>query len=103
MCGWGEVADNCLIDESMLREQAVGGVFCKQLYVKHSFRPPDHSSVFQAEVSAIQVLGDVLLRRLAYYRSIHSNSRAAILDLRSLIVRSKLSNKCLSPLLITAR
>ena len=50
----------------------VGGVFCKQLFVKLSFRLKEHCSIFQAEMLAI----DAVLRRIAPFReaSVHSTT-----------------------------
>jgi len=45
---------NIYTDGSKLNSQTGGGVFTPELDIKVSFRLPDHCSVFQAEVMAIQ-------------------------------------------------
>jgi len=49
-----ENAVNIYTDGSKLNSQTGGGVFSTELDIKVSFRLPDHCSVFQAEVMAIQ-------------------------------------------------
>ncbi|XP_070075503.1 uncharacterized protein [Drosophila takahashii] len=49
-----ENAVNIYTDGSKLNLQTGGGVFSPELDIKVSFRLPDHCSVFQAEVMAIQ-------------------------------------------------
>lgn len=72
-----------------------GGVF-KKLSLKLKLRLPDNC--FQPEVAVIKIVVDLLLRSTASLRkmSIHSDSRAAIIALRSLTVRSKLVKEHLS-------
>lgn len=57
-----------------------------------------HCSVFQAEVAAIKVAANILLRSAASFRgvSIHFDSRAAMLRLSSLTVCSRSVKECLS-------
>ena len=66
--------------------------------VNLSVRLHYHCSVFQAEVAAIEVAVDLLLRSGAFFRevNIHYYSRAGILALSSPTVRSKLVKECLS-------
>ncbi|XP_022217480.1 uncharacterized protein LOC111070830 [Drosophila obscura] len=40
-------------DGSKLDNKVGGGIYSEQLNIRHSFRLPDHSSVFQAEFIAI--------------------------------------------------
>lgn len=56
------------------------GVLCRLPSINYSFRLPEHSSVFQAKVTAIKVAVDQLLLNAASFRvmTIHSDSRAAI-------------------------
>ena len=93
-----------LTDMSKLGGKGGVGIFCKELYVNLSFRLTEHCSVFQAEVAAIKVAKDLLLQSTVSFSevSIHSDSRAAILALSSLTVRSKLVKKCLFSLEIAS-
>lgn len=47
------------------RRKVGGRVFCNQLSVKLSFRLPDHYNLSPAEVGAINVTVDILLRSTA--------------------------------------
>ena len=97
---WRRGAVSFFTDGSKLGGKVGGGVFCKELSVNLCFRLPDHCSVFQAEVAAIKVAVEVLLRSVASFRevSIHSDSRAAIQALSARTVHSKLVKECLSSL-----
>lgn len=66
-------------------------IFSKELFVRHSCEIPDHFSIFEANVAAIKVVVDILLRCAAAFRlvCIHSDSIAVILSLSSLTVCSK--------------
>lgn len=74
---------------------------CKNLSTL--FRLPDRCSVFQAEVTAIKVTVDVLLRSVSSLRElcVHSDNRAAILALSSVIVRIKLVKEYITSLAIS--
>lgn len=71
----------CTDGSKPLKGKMEGEVFCRELSINSSFRLPDHCSVLQAEVAAIKLAVDVLLRSAASFKEacIHSYSRAAIL------------------------
>ncbi|XP_054085715.1 uncharacterized protein LOC128921627 isoform X1 [Zeugodacus cucurbitae] len=101
---WRKSAVSFFTDGSKLKGKVREGVFCRKLSINTSFRLPDHCSVFQAEVAAIKVAVDALLRMVTSFREvcIHSDSRAAILALESMTVRSVLVKECLRSLSIAS-
>jgi len=68
----------------------------EQLDIRKSFRLPDHSSVFQAEVHAIKealtCLGNISLQR--GHLSIYSNSQAGIKSIYSINTNSRTTADC---------
>jgi len=91
-----ENAVNIYTDGSKLNSQTGGGVFSPELDIKVSFRPPDHCSVFQAEVMAIQEamthLGTPVHHDIDIF--IFSESQAALRTLDSYTTNSKTISEC---------
>lgn len=89
-----------LTDGSKLKGKVSSGVYCKEFFLKHIFRLPEHRIVLHAEVTTIKITVDVLRRSATWEVSINSNRTAVILTLSSLTVRSLLFKKCLTSLSI---
>ena len=83
-------------DGSKLGGQVGLGVYSRELRLQISSRLPDHCSVFQAEVLAINTVVEWLARNVVSARhiNIYSDSQAAIKSLKSTIQTSKVSRKC---------
>ncbi|KAM8718964.1 hypothetical protein ACLKA7_011636 [Drosophila subpalustris] len=83
-------------DGSKLNNQVGGGVFSQSLGVKHSFRLPDHCSVFQAEVLAINEALITLKNShvTSGTISIYSDSQAAIRSIAATTTKSTSVSKC---------
>ncbi|KAM8702706.1 hypothetical protein ACLKA7_000836 [Drosophila subpalustris] len=83
-------------DGSKLNNQVGGGVFSQKLCINHSFRLPDHCSVFQAEILAIDEALIFLKKSQATPGkvNIYSDSQAAIKSIASTTSKSTSVSKC---------
>ena len=83
-------------DGSKLNNQVGGGVFSQKLCINHSFRLPDHCSVFQAEILAINEALIFLKKSRASPGkiNIYSDSQAAIKSIASTTSKSTSVSKC---------
>ncbi|XP_017468200.1 PREDICTED: uncharacterized protein LOC108360437 [Rhagoletis zephyria] len=91
-------------DGSKLENRVGGGVYSEKLGIKRSFRLPDHCSVFQAELAAIQEAVDSL--KLAVIATteiyIYSDSQAALMALDSVTINSETVANCRKSLNVMA-
>ena len=82
-------------DGSKLNDRTGGGVFSNELNIKHSFRLPDHCSVFQAEVAAIgEAISRINQENFSKPICIFSDSQAAIKSLGNILSHSKTVIAC---------
>ncbi|KAL7735484.1 hypothetical protein ACLKA6_010520 [Drosophila palustris] len=83
-------------DGSKLNNKVGGGVHSPILGIDHSFRLPDHCSVFQAEILAINESLKLLQRsNTAYGRiNIYSDSQAAIKSIAATTTKSTSVSNC---------
>jgi len=83
-------------DGFILEGQVGGGVYSEQFDIRKSFRLPDHCSVFQADVYAIEealtCLGKISLQR--GHLNIYSDSKAAIKSIYSTNTNSRTIADC---------
>ncbi|KAM8701675.1 hypothetical protein ACLKA7_000675 [Drosophila subpalustris] len=83
-------------DGSKQNNQVGGGVFSQQLGINHSFRLPDHCSVFQAEILAINEALSAL--NCSHVTSgtvnIYSDSQAAIMSIAATTTKSTSVSIC---------
>lgn len=101
---WRRDAASFFMDESKLRGRVGWEVFYRELSIISSFKLAGYCSIFQAEVAAIKVPVDFLLRSATSFREvyIYLNSRMTILAVSSLMVRSRLVKGCLTSLSIAS-
>jgi len=89
-------AFNFYTDGSKLDSRVGGGVYSHELHLNLSFRLPDHCSVFQAEVLAV----NEVINKLRDYRTeatdinIYSDSQAALKSLLALTTKSSSDTNC---------
>ena len=83
-------------DGSKMCDRLGCGIFIKGSNTKLSFRLPDHCSVFQAEVMAIQKAEQCLLGGRIFYENllIYSDSQAAINSVTYVVSTSVLVHEC---------
>ena len=87
---------NMFTDGSKLENKVGGGVFSEELNTRKSFRLPDHCSVYQAEVAAIQEALTIVKESQIGTDNINifSDSQAAIKSLSSMTFNSKIAIDC---------
>ena len=100
LSAWNAGHLNFFTDGSKLDGKVGGGVYCPELDWKMSFRLPDHCSVFQAEIAALNEVPNWLKRNITTSTTINifTDSQAAIKSLNSSTIRSKTVRDCLTAL-----